>query len=91
MSEETQEAFSFGDTAKQLGVTSTEELAELIQMGRAAKQANEQRQAKAERRKQEEMEDMLEKILILILLLNHLELLQQQTVFWHYFKALKTA
>lgn len=61
MSEETQEAFSFGDTAKQLGVTSSEELAELIQMGRAAKQANEQRQAKAERRKQEEMEDILPK------------------------------
>ena len=61
MSEETQEAFSFGDTAKQLGVTSSEELAELIQMGRAAKQANEQRQAKAERRRLEEIEDIMPK------------------------------
>lgn len=61
MSEETQEAFYFGDTAKQLGVTSSEELTELIQMGRAAKQANEQRQAKAEKRRQEEMEDMMPK------------------------------
>lgn len=61
MSEETQEAFSFGDTAKQLGVRSSEELAELIQMGRAAKQANEQRQVNAERRKQEEIVDIMPK------------------------------
>lgn len=61
MSEETQEAFSLGDTAKQLGVSSNDELAELIQRGRAAKQAEEQRKAKIEQRKQEEIEDILPK------------------------------
>lgn len=61
MSEETQEAFSLGDTAKQLGVSSNDELAELIQRGRAAKQAEEQRKTKIEQRKQEEIEDILPK------------------------------
>ena len=61
MSEETQEALSLGDTAKQLGIGSSEELVKYYQMGRAAEQANEQRQAKAEKRKQEKMEDILPK------------------------------
>ena len=61
MSEETQEAFLLGDTAKQLGISSNDELAELIQMGRAAKQANEQRKAKIEQRKLEQIEEILPK------------------------------
>lgn len=61
MSEEIRSAFSLGDTAKRFGVTSTEELEELIQMGRATKQANEQRQAKIKQRKKEEIEDIIPK------------------------------
>lgn len=61
MSEETQEAFEFGDTAKQMGVSSKEELEELIQMGRAAKQADEEKKAKVAQRRKEEQKDEMPK------------------------------
>lgn len=61
MSEETQEAFELGDTAKQMGVTSKEELEDLIQKGRAAKQANEEKIAKAAQRRRDVQDDVMPK------------------------------
>ncbi len=61
MSEETKEAFEFGDIAKQMGVESKEELEELIQIGRAAKQANEEKKAKTAQRRKELQEDGMPK------------------------------
>lgn len=61
MSEETQETFEFGDIAKQMGVRSKEELVEYLQMGRAAKQANEEKIVKAAQRRIEEQKDEMPK------------------------------